>query len=349
MSDSHCSYWRAVRGEEIPSPEWPSIIARAEKEGMIGYLASRHPGIPDRNSRRHQSAAHNLAHVSLYRKVRAALDPLGIPWVVLKGIALGLSLYQDPVERSCGDLDVLVKPKDEEMAARALSAAGFARTPHHRELYAGPEGNIDLHTAFLNVDRIRSRGRVLIDPPDWSERIRRVGAPPDDVPALHEEDLARYLTVHLVHHHGCVGTKWLVDLAQLLRRREDLAGVVRKSSRSGPVVQEILDALIKPRGARSEVKARESAPPAAIDRIVLRAAYEGSEIPGLRFILTLRDMPRAQDKAAFLKETLLPKRDVMVSAGYKSRRDPVVTHLKNLAATVSGLVGTYRRSGRSAL
>ena len=44
--------------------------------------------------------------------------------------------------------------------------------------------------------------------------------------------------------HKKYGTKWLVDLAHLLRRRGDLANIVSASSRSGPGIMELLHFLM---------------------------------------------------------------------------------------------------------
>lgn len=334
-NDPHRIFWRAARGETIAVEEWPAILDRARREGLLGHLAAIHPNIPGRAALRHEAAAQHLAHLALLRRVRSALDPLSIPWAVLKGLALAFRLYDDPTRRSCGDCDVLVRPDDEERAAEALRGAGFSPTPHHRELLCGTEGQVDLHTAFVNAERITSRGRVMTEAPAWHERTRRVGAPPDDLPALGDADLTRYLTLHFVHHHGCVGAKWIVDLDLLLRGRGDLEQIVRASGRTGGTVVSLVRILM-----RGEAVPLES----SLDLIIARAAYEGTEIPGLRFLLSMRDMPRGADRAAFACEAVFPRRDVLASAGYQSRRAPILTHLRNIAVTLSGLAGAYRRS-----
>lgn len=59
-------------------------------------------------------------------RVLHALHKTGISPVLLKGSALREVVYQDPVERSMGDLDLLVSPPEIDTAMGALRGAGYA-------------------------------------------------------------------------------------------------------------------------------------------------------------------------------------------------------------------------------
>ncbi len=48
-----------------------------------------------------------------------------IPWICVKGMALAMQLYGDVAVRQSGDLDILVKEKDLDLAKQALQDAGY--------------------------------------------------------------------------------------------------------------------------------------------------------------------------------------------------------------------------------
>jgi hypothetical protein len=89
-------------------------------------------------------------------RVLHALNRSGVEPVLLKGSALRERVYGDPVERSTGDLDFLVRPEEVEPATAALRNAGYtgesqqlvdARRIHHfHHVLTHPRGFIvELH------------------------------------------------------------------------------------------------------------------------------------------------------------------------------------------------------------
>jgi Uncharacterised nucleotidyltransferase len=52
------------------------------------------------------------------------LESVAVPWVVVKGLAVAVTLYDPPELRPAGDLDVLVAPADFARVVDALTAAG---------------------------------------------------------------------------------------------------------------------------------------------------------------------------------------------------------------------------------
>ena len=96
-------------------------------------------------------------------RVLHALHRKGVTPVLLKGSALREVVYQDPVERSMGDLDLLVSPSEIEDAMTALRSAGYAsdspevlaayRQHHFHYLLTHPPGFIvELHWALSEPD-----------------------------------------------------------------------------------------------------------------------------------------------------------------------------------------------------
>jgi hypothetical protein len=70
-----------------------------------------------------------LAQEHALKDIDAALDRAEIEYVVIKGAANRLILYENPAIRACHDIDLLVRPNDRVQAASALLEAGFCGVP----------------------------------------------------------------------------------------------------------------------------------------------------------------------------------------------------------------------------
>lgn len=60
-----------------------------------------------------------------------ALGPAGVRWAPIKGGDLAFRVYDQPEDRQCGDLDVLVAEDDRETAVAALEHAGWLAARRH--------------------------------------------------------------------------------------------------------------------------------------------------------------------------------------------------------------------------
>lgn len=111
-------------------------------------------------NRREQIArvAHHAATEAALRDALFALRDAGVEVMPLKGVLLRRVAYDDPVERTVGDIDLLVRGRDVRAAHDALAGAGFApmflefgerqrcfRHPRHKVL-------IDLHWQLFYQD-----------------------------------------------------------------------------------------------------------------------------------------------------------------------------------------------------
>ncbi len=321
------AFWAALVGDPIDASNWPQILQRARKEGVLPLVAALHPSCPDRSSIRREAAIAHLSRVTLYRRVTAILASTGIPWVAVKGLAAAVLLYADPSERPSGDCDILVRPGDRRTAADALIAAGFRPTPHHAELFVGDEGEVDLHTHAVNRERVPARARLRITEPDWLARRRTIPTEAGPLPVLDDGDLAVFLALHLVHHHGGLGARWLVDLHRLVKSCPEAAHRLERgeAGRAGFTALLLVRSLWHDAG-------RASTTPGLLDRITLSASRDGEDIPGLRFLHTLRELPIAA-RLAFLRETLVPARDILDAVAVPRATSPLPLHLRRLAQT----------------
>jgi hypothetical protein len=142
--------------ERAENPTNPLPFAR-------GNSTERVEGAPE-TTRADES---RLAAEALYAVQEYALDEIdtllgeaGIEYVVFKGAANRLLLYENPAVRACHDLDLLVRAEDRVRAAGVLMEASFEASPElksiSRELVLSRGGvNVDLHWELLREGRLR--------------------------------------------------------------------------------------------------------------------------------------------------------------------------------------------------
>lgn len=338
LPPSRIPFWVALSGEPVGESEWNGILARARREGVLPRLASLHPECPGRAAIRREAAFAHMTRVEHVRIVASALDRAGIPWIALKGLALATRLYRDPAERPSGDCDVLVRPDDRERAVAALRQAGFHPSGHHRELFLGESGEVDLHTHAVNRERVPARAKLIASNHDWFEGRGSLATDAGNLPVLDDAHLALFLALHLVHHHGAIGARWILDLHLLLEEYPAAAGLLSsgKAGIAGRTALFVARNLLAPGPAESREPGSEASAASYLDRITLHAAAEGADMPGLRFLLTLRELP-ASSRLSFLRQSLLPERDVLDSVAATGGLSPVRHHAARISRTAFSL------------
>lgn len=73
----------------------------------------------------HATAEQGIAALSALRDIAAALDGRGLPWLLWKGPALAMQVWDEPLRRRSADLDIVVRPRDRDAALDALESAGW--------------------------------------------------------------------------------------------------------------------------------------------------------------------------------------------------------------------------------
>ena len=156
-----------------------------------------------------------VLHDDALKKIGAALDGAGVPWLPLKGAVIR-DLYPEPWMRTSSDVDVLVHEEDLERAVAALeretSFRARSRDYHDISLYS-EHVLLELHFSLLE-------GMENIDP-----LLRRVWD--DTVPtgegcrlAMTPEFQMFHILAHMSYHllHGGLGIRPFLDLWLLERR-----------------------------------------------------------------------------------------------------------------------------------
>lgn len=98
--------------------------------------------------------------VNEQEKLMRLLDGEGIPFIILKGCAAA-KYYPNPMNRSMGDIDVLVKLADFEKACAVFDKAGFNLlneiTPYERHARYEKNGIVyELHRFFASMNNVQA-------------------------------------------------------------------------------------------------------------------------------------------------------------------------------------------------
>lgn len=221
---------------------WDSLLARAERQGVLPALAwtldSRHPLLvpaPLRERVLRVLATAVASHERMWAALREILDAFaeqGIETMALKGPPFALRCFANPAARMCRDLDLIVARDRLAAAGKALAVLGFA--PHlHGERHGRPAQHrkhadpllflrqadrlpVDLHTE-LGRPRL---GAIPVDDAFWG-RCRTVELDGHAVRALRANDMLLYLCSHGVQH-GWRGLRFVADVHEHVEGSPDM-------------------------------------------------------------------------------------------------------------------------------
>ena len=236
------SDWLTTLGwtEASPPQAWPMIVRAAEQHGMAGVLLARLnqsgqldalPSEPLYALRRaaHHTRLRNQFMLDEAERLVTTLEAAGIRPLLLKGMALLLTVYHDPSLRPMRDVDVWVRPEDLQAALTQLAAAGWiACYPeqatdnerlfmHHVALRRDDPlaGIVELHHRWLSLPA--RLARLMPEADVWQRAVQTcVGRTPAWV--LAPEDQVLHLAAHTAWHLGNAQRLiWLCDLERVIR------------------------------------------------------------------------------------------------------------------------------------
>jgi len=111
---------------------WSDRVAEARSSGLLPALAHRVQGLPQApQAQSHLQACLHLQALRVgymqreIQHIADALEPLGVPWVLLKGAAYVALDLPFAAHRQFGDIDLLVARRDLRRVEGALMAAGW--------------------------------------------------------------------------------------------------------------------------------------------------------------------------------------------------------------------------------
>jgi hypothetical protein len=167
-----------------------------------------------------------------------ALGEARVPFLVLKGAALGALIYPAPHLRTMTDVDLLVRPGDLDAALDALGRAGFEKPSSEahafwREAYynlpvRSPSGGlVELHWSIAQATRQRPDIQGLFD------RARDIRLDGRRMSALGAADLLLHQSLHHSYHYFEPRIIWIYDLALLHQASPPAVEVVARAREWG--------------------------------------------------------------------------------------------------------------------
>jgi hypothetical protein len=158
------------------------------------------------------------------RELLSALNENGIPFVVLKGVALAETVYESPVLRHCHDIDLLVQEENRALAADVAARVGFngGSVPLLRDgvLHFRMDHQsglpLELHCGLFRIPYYRAR---LADLWASSSTCQIAGC---DARILSTSDNLLHVCGHGFYWWGSRSLRWLCDAWLLMEKRPNL-------------------------------------------------------------------------------------------------------------------------------
>lgn len=235
--------------------DWPRLAELAALHGVVGLVRRKliacgvQTSVPAQAWQTIDAAATQIIfdamlHQRELARMVAALRHAGIQPLLLKGQALADLLYDDALIRPASDIDLLIRREEVAAAQPVLAAIGYAprsaawldfelRQNYHislwREAWPGRPVVLELHW------ELGARELFCYNLDDWRSHAQPFVLAGETLQRFSIEDQLLHLALHM-RKHRYVGLRWLVDVAELLRRfREtlDWAHVVETAEQAG--------------------------------------------------------------------------------------------------------------------
>lgn len=119
--------------DTIPEKDWDTIIKKLRLHGLIPFFVhyqglKQHAPPLDVKAKLHRMAqaiiAKNMHKHNIQRELTEMITKAGIPFLFFKGLGLSQYLYQNPYLRPLIDIDLLVKPNNEQQIRNLLYSIG---------------------------------------------------------------------------------------------------------------------------------------------------------------------------------------------------------------------------------
>lgn len=224
--------------DKVSSVSWDALLARAERDRLVGLIWQRAGDVIRRLAPPEIVAAWRKRAIGIELRTEAQFSLLvevvdemrhrGLSPVVVKGAPLSARLYGDITHRPLGDIDLWVPASEREDASRALAALGWSSTtgePPDEETFEclrnGHVNFLELHSLLLD-DPLLAHLTLPVEATEISVREH-------PLPVFSGPLLAPYLAVHLAKHDS-PPLLWLVDFHFLWTQLSDEERAASKSA-----------------------------------------------------------------------------------------------------------------------
>ena len=199
------------------------LMERAMREGLAGFL---YRGLEKSNSldllksaqkagletAYYRTVRSNLILIQDLKEVLHELNQRKIRVVLLQGMDLLLSTYDDIGLRPLTDVDVWLRKEDYPATVALLGRLQYRRDPVYPTTFRKGSTTFDTHTEILWADRIRARKRLLDrEEAEFFAKTRRITVDGEEAFCLNPCDQFIYLGLHALKHRAN-RLMWLVDL-----------------------------------------------------------------------------------------------------------------------------------------
>ena len=204
----------------------PYISYRLREAGLLAQLPEAEQAAL--KSAFYSAKVHSTLLTMELKALLEALQPLGIEPILLKGMALGSTLYPSPATRPTSDLDVLIEPAQLETVQQVLTARGYQGmgfAPGHQPLnnhwHAWREpGNGQSVAVEAHWHLVHDQGYARrMDLRGFYSRAQWADVQGCPARMLAPADQLIHACAHLLLHHArSFSLLWLLDLRLLVGR-----------------------------------------------------------------------------------------------------------------------------------
>lgn len=284
--------------------------------------------------------------------ISALLEGSGLSAIGLQGLSLS-DIYNIPGVRPMGDMDILIQPQDRAQVVSLLQKIGFhIPDPVYPDNLLKHVLWLDIHTHFLNIDRIRSRQFIF---PKGLTGLWKRALPlfKSSAGLLTPDPLDNFvlLCAHTFKHNYS-RMIWLVDLHESLDRIrslpdgwEKLIERVRYWGQEkivvyGLIVSEGILGTTIPKWVKEELNFNDLG---SIEKYLLRLRIKGGNRLEYYVPLCFFAIKNIRGKLEFIVESMFPKRDIMAQIYLNSPSHSRFNHITHRLVQTLSLVGNGLR------
>jgi hypothetical protein len=266
----------------------------------------------------HHTVLSNLRLIRDLKEILQRLNHRKIQVVLMQGIALLQTVYDDIGLRPLTDIDLWVLQNDYPGLISVLSDLGYMRDPVYSNTFRRRSTILDLHTHVLWADRIRAH-RLLIrkGQEDIYHTTDVIDFEGQEARFLGRYDQIIYLSLHALKHH-VIRLIWLVDIRNLLGdwERSDWEMFIRRARELGQektvsyiffLLRHLFD-FQPPKEVRQFLERKR---PHFLEKKVLAERIRGYSLPIWAPLVLFSSGKGLQDRFFLILETLFPRPEVL--------------------------------------
>ena len=313
------------RGIRLPA-SWdgfPRFLTQAQLQGLVYRLIDKPDAMPAAIHRflaqaYYSTFAANTIKIEFLKDLENRLSTENIPVILLKGVALLDTVYEDPGTRPMEDIDMLVRSEDFPGLEKILKQNDYKPDDIFPQMFRRESVLIDVHTSLMHTSRIKSREALF---PMDRERIFARSLPwRKGFTFIRIPDECTHL-IFMAHHmikHSFSKLVWLVDFFQIVRDRDDgfwktfEAGVVHyHQEKTMACIFYLLKEMFCFLPPRTTIFYQSGSEISRLGVGLLRHRSRGHSIGDWGNILWVDCAPSRREKMLLLKETLFPAMSVL--------------------------------------